>query len=84
MVQVDVILDKMKEVRKVADNHPYYSKLGLDSHKSYNDAVIDEFLRSNGDFNRKVIREELERLLIKHHIVMDQSNTKEVTNVQSQ
>ena len=89
MVQVDVIFEKMKSIKIICDSHPYYSKLGLDSNRSYNDAVLDEFLRSNGDFNRKVLREELEQLLIKHHIAMEhsameKSKSNEVINVQSE
>lgn len=65
MVQVEVPTRLMKEVIKVAEGHHIYSTLDLDSKKSYVNEVLKDFVKSNGEFNRKVFREEVDRILIK-------------------
>jgi len=71
MVQVEVPTRLMKEVIKVAEGHPIYSTLDLDSKKSYVNEILKDFVKSNGEFIRKVFREEVDRILIEKVGVID-------------
>lgn len=68
MVQVEIPTRLMKEVIKIAEDHPIYSTLDLDSKKSYVNEVLKEFVKSKGEFIRETFREEIDKILISNMI----------------
>ena len=63
MTQINVPDPLIVEVKEIMDKHPTYKKLGLYHRTDYVVEVLKEFVKWNGEFNRKIYREEVDRIL---------------------
>jgi hypothetical protein len=63
MTQGNIPTELCKQVRTVVDDHPLYRSLGLDNNTACVKEALRVFIECNGECYRKVIREEIDRIM---------------------
>ena len=64
MAQIVIPDGLFREQKTTLDTHPLYEPLGLHSRISSAIEALKDFVKCNGDFMRKLIRQEIDRILL--------------------